>query len=96
MLEEPLPNEPVIEDDMIPLWNAFWVIHRNRQTGFGPGAIPLNAITAYCNEFKIRDEYDRQRFMGFIFLMDNAYMKAVSDVQEAERANNQSKSRSKR
>lgn len=96
MIDQTLPNEPQITDDMIPLWNVFWMVHRSRSAGFSAGPIPLNGITSYCDEFGIVDSEDRQRIIGFVYMMDNAYLKAVSDVQENERLNNKTQSKARR
>jgi hypothetical protein len=50
-----LSRKPDIPEDMEWIWEAYWVLHRSRDIGFGPGFIKLSEIAAYLEIFPTRN-----------------------------------------
>jgi len=46
-----LSRKPELFEDLVEVWEAFWVLHRTRDTGFGPGFIKLSEMAVYLSLF---------------------------------------------
>lgn len=66
-----LSRKPELHDDLLEIWEAFWVLHRTRDIGFGPGFIKLTEIAAYLELFpQTRPEF----FIRSIQALDRIYL----------------------
>ncbi len=73
-----LEEEPEIFPDLIPIWNAFMILSRSRQSGFGIGYIPYQEIIAYLNENDIFEKIYRDEWIRWIQYLDHEYLKIQS------------------
>jgi hypothetical protein len=46
-----LDRKPDLFEDVAEVWEAFWVLNKGRDIGFGPGFIKLSEIAAYLTMF---------------------------------------------
>lgn len=58
---QPIPesyHQPDVSDEARPFLSAFWILHGDRQSGFGSGPIPFTAIDRYAARMGIAgDEF---------------------------------------
>lgn len=84
---EPLPdriaNAPELLRGLTLYYNAFQDLSTSRQSAFGVGQIPWQAINDYCLTYEIEDEQREDMFL-FIGQMDSVYREHVEKKHKLE------------
>lgn len=81
-----LARKPEVPSHLRFVQDAFSVLGRDRQLGFGgAGPIPWSAIDRYAERFGIDDPDDFTRFSDLIMAMDGAYMRYQAEAAEREK-----------
>lgn len=70
--------KPKLRSDLIPFFEAFNVLTKDRPIGEVIGYIPYSSILAYANENQFKGIL-RLELFHIIDLIDNAYVKNVND-----------------
>ncbi len=73
-------EEPVVESAFVWIWEAFWKLNAARPGGFGPSAIPLTEVAAYCNLFRVNSHRERSLLVHCIQAMDAEYLRLISNT----------------
>ena len=73
--ENLIESEPDLPVNLLWIWKAFWTLHSSRPGGFGPSAIPMTEIKAYCEMFFIDSFAERNLFTHCIQCMDAEWLK---------------------
>lgn len=77
---KPLDARPKIPPHLIPVWDAYASLERDRPlTMGGPGPIPFSSIDAYARRYGIDDLVEFDRFRRLIMAMDSQYLSHVAD-----------------
>ena len=69
-------------DDLLHIWDGFWVLSPSRSVGFSVGAIPLAEMVSYCDAFGVDD---REQFIAGIQAMDRIYVPHANAVLKANK-----------
>lgn len=77
-----LIKKPVIDEDLIWIYNAYHIIERARQSSMGIGRLSIGNINDYLQVYPIVRFDERERFIQLIFLMDDALVLLTSDKAE--------------
>lgn len=81
---DPLPerilNAPQLLRGLALYYNAFQDLSTSRQTGFGVGSIPWQAINDYCLTYEVDGE-QREDMFFFIARLDATYQEHVKKEQ---------------
>jgi len=79
-----LQEEPVLYEECILGWNAFWDLNGSRQvTGFGfIGEIPYRDVSDWMTENQIYDSYTRDFFRKVLQCADKIYLKDFYERKE--------------
>lgn len=81
-----LDNRPDVEPHLIPIWDAYASLERDRHlTMGGPGPIPFTAIDRYASRYGIDDLDEFDRLRRLIMAMDAEYLKYVAELAKKER-----------
>jgi hypothetical protein len=82
---EPLETKPPeVYDDLLPVWDAFWVLHKARNCNSmsgTPSAIAFSELKAWMDVFQ---PDDIKLFVRLIYSLDQAYLSHVQDVTKEE------------
>lgn len=74
-MPQAIVERPELEPHELPYWDAFTTLHLSRaNTGFGPGAIPLSEIVAFCDLMQIPIGEPRAQLVQTIRAMDAAFI----------------------
>lgn len=73
-------QEPELHDVEYFYWNAFWLLHTERQVGMELWYIPHSKITEYHSKEGVSE--DRAVFVDIIRTMDSIYMSKTKERGE--------------
>jgi hypothetical protein len=76
-------NEPEVRFGLELYYDAFWELDRDRSHGSGYTHIPWSSIIRYIEVYDL-DEDQAERLQAHLKAMDNAYIKALADKQDAK------------
>lgn len=80
-----LDSRPSIQPHLIPVWDAYTSLDRDRLVGMGgPGPIPFSSIDLFARRYGIEDIAEFDRFRRLIMAMDAEYLKFVAERIEQE------------
>ena len=75
-MEKLIFGEPELISSLRWIWEAFWILNSSRSGGgFGPSALSLSEIYAYCKLYEIRTFSERNMLVRCIQAMDSEYMR---------------------
>ncbi len=66
------------------VWEAFWHLTTDRQSGMGAGPIPWTAKDRYATRHGVDDPDDFDEFVELITAMDHAYLDHCQAEQERQ------------
>ena len=76
----PLDEKPLLYRDLNPIWDAFWRLHKTRDSGLnGPSAIKLTEMEAYLHIFK---GFKPEEFIDTIGVMDDKFLNWLNEREE--------------
>lgn len=78
-----MQSKPVLAEEVMPAWRAFWALSSDRQIGFGgAGPIQFTSLDRYAARYGIDgvDEFDR--FTTLIRAMDGVFLERMSRKRE--------------
>jgi hypothetical protein len=78
-----LRDEPEVFEDMLWVWDAFWVLHRSRPIGWSVGPIPISEIDAYVRLSGVRRKWFLVRAVDSL---DRVYLADHHERQAAKPA----------
>lgn len=93
-----LQDRPVLQSFDQEVYSAFSFLSNQRQiTGMGPpGAIPLDMIVLYVDEFDaFNDSQERKDFIELVVYVDRAWLSLVHEKVSADNEKNKSVAKSK-
>jgi hypothetical protein len=70
-----LKKQPVLDEHLFPVWEAFLFLSHYRTVGMAEGAIPLSEVWGYLALYAITGETYRQWFVECLRGLDQAYLK---------------------
>ena len=90
-----LDEEPELFADLSVYWNAFHILSSSRSSGMGVGAIPLPAYESYFRIMGIDSLDEKFRYLKFVGVLDNEYLKWHGEKNEKEQQKREAKNKAK-
>lgn len=75
-------SEPELDEHLLEMLDAFWLLNTSRQNGFDVGYIPLTEIEAFCRMFPV---IDVPGFVVIIRHMDRLFVEFHQEKRKAEK-----------
>lgn len=79
-----LDNKPVLFDDLIPVWEAFGILSKQRRIAPAPNRISITEVECWCEMNQIHDPEEKLWYFKMIGALDDVWMKKAA--REIERA----------
>lgn len=78
-------DRPPVEPESAFVWEAFWELSSDRDSGFGEGDIPFRAIDRFAQRYGIDDLDEFDEFRSMIRGVDREYLKIRAEQREADK-----------
>lgn len=74
-----IENMPHLDEHLVFIWDAFWVLSSSRTAAFGSlMPIPITEIEAYTRLYRIIDFDEQDQFVSTIRAIDDGYLSLVN------------------
>lgn len=70
-------QDPWIDEDLLPVWVAFWQLVGSRTVGMAAGSIPWSELSRWCQDHEIEGA-ERRRWCRLLSAMDVAWLGHMS------------------
>jgi hypothetical protein len=77
----PLRDLPRLDDELMPVWDAFTLLSNARPVGWSAGAIPATEIVAILDLYCMTDVEERLEWFTLIRAMDSAFLSHKSEEE---------------